>query len=159
LGDFLVDELPPKEVFGYTKITFQVPQIHEIIISIHLGLRSAESGKLSISPRLVYWLANVFANGWSIAPHKRKTNLLEALTETLLFNYRDIKQEIVHTLLLEKYGVSKKWVITMDRRQDSNATSTPTSTPKGKSGPSAQDRYCARSLRGGAKKPRGNREE
>ena len=110
-----------------------MPQNHETIISIHLGLRSAESGKLSISPRLVYWLANVFPNGWSIAPHKRKTNLLEALTETLLFNYRDIKQEIVHTLLLEKYGVSKKWVITMDRRQDSNATSTRSRSLKGAS--------------------------
>jgi len=30
----------------------------------------------------------------------------------------------VHTLLLEEYGVSKKWVIIMDRRQDSNAAST-----------------------------------
>ena len=37
--------------------------------------------------------------------------LLEAPTGTLLFYYKDIKQEIVHTLLLEEYGVSKKWVI------------------------------------------------
>ena len=44
--------------------------------------------------------------------------LLEAPTETLLCYYKDIKQEIVHTLLLEEYGVSKKWVIIMDRRQD-----------------------------------------
>jgi len=43
----------------------------------------------------------------------------------------------------------------MDRRQDSNATS----TPAGKSGPSAQDRYCARGLGGGAKKWRGNGKE
>ena len=28
-------------------------------------------------------------------------------------------------LLLEEYGVSKKWVIIMDRKQDSNAASTP----------------------------------
>jgi len=45
--------------------------------------------------------------------------LLEAPTWTLLFNYKDTKQEIVHTLLLEEYGVSKKWVIIMDKRQDS----------------------------------------
>jgi len=42
----------------------------------------------------------------------------------------------VHTLLLEEYGVSKKWVIIMDKTQDSNATS----TLAGKSEPSAQDR-------------------
>ena len=42
--------------------------------------------------------------------------------------------------------MSKKWVIIMDRRQDLNVTS----TPAGKSGPSAQDRYCARGLGGGA---------
>mmetsp|Transcript_65803 Transcript_65803/g.106681 ORF Transcript_65803/g.106681 Transcript_65803/m.106681 type:complete len:119 (+) Transcript_65803:190-546(+) len=65
--------------------------------------------------------------------------LLEAPTRALLFHYKDIKKEIVHTLLLEEYGVSKKWVIIMDRRQDIN----PTSTPAGKSGPSAQDRYRA----------------
>jgi len=81
--------------------------------------------------------------------------LLEAPIETLLFYYKEIKQEIVHTLLLEEYGVSKKWVIIMDRRQDSNVTS----TPAGKSGPSAQDRYCASGLKGGAKKRRENEEE
>jgi len=74
--------------------------------------------------------------------------LLEALTRTLLFYYKDIKQEIVHTLLLEEYCVSMKWVIIMDRRQDLNVTS----TPAGKSGPSAQDRYCARGFGGGTKK-------
>jgi len=36
----------------------------------------------------------------------------------------------------------------MERRQDSNTTS----TQAGKGGPLAQDRYCARNLRGGAKK-------
>jgi len=51
--------------------------------------------------------------------------LLEAPTGMLLFNYKDIKQEIVHTLLLEEYGVLKKWVIIIDRRQDLNVTSTP----------------------------------
>jgi len=76
--------------------------------------------------------------------------LLEAPTGTLLFYYKDIKQEIVHTLLLEEYGVLKKWVVTMDRRQDLNVTS----TAAGKSGPSAQDRYCARDSGGGAKKRR-----
>jgi len=72
--------------------------------------------------------------------------LLEAPTGTLLFYHKDIKQEIVHTFLLEEYGVSKKWVIIMDRRHDLNVTS----TPAGKSEPSAQDRYCARGLGGGA---------
>ena len=51
-------------------------------------------------------------------------------------------------LLLEEYGVSKKWVIIMYRRQESNATSTIAE----KNGPSAQDRNCARGLGGGAKK-------
>jgi len=74
---------------------------------------------------------------------------------TLPFYYEDIKQEIVHTLLLEEYGVSKKWVVIMDRRQDTNVTS----TPAGKRGSSAQDRYCARGLGGGAKKRRGNEEK
>jgi len=30
----------------------------------------------------------------------------------------------VHTLLLEEYGASKKWVIIMDKRQDKTAAST-----------------------------------
>jgi len=85
-------------------------------------------------------LANEITDGWSTASHKRTMALLQAPTGTLLFYYRDIKPEIVNTLLLEEYGVSKKWVIIMDRRQDSNVTS----TPSGKSGPSAQDRYCQR---------------
>jgi len=59
-----------------------------------------------------------------------------------------------YTLLLEKYSVSEKWVVIMYRRQASNATS----TPAGKSGPSAQDRYCSGDLRRGAKKRRGNGE-
>jgi len=81
--------------------------------------------------------------------------LLEAPTGTLPLYYKDIKQEIVHTLLLEEHGVSKKWVINMDRRQDWNVTS----TPAGKSGPSAQDRYFARGFEGGAKTRRANEKE
>jgi len=81
--------------------------------------------------------------------------MLEAPTGTLLFYYKDIKQEIVHTLLLEQYGVSKKCVIIMDKRQDLNVTS----TPAGKSGPSAQDRYCARGFGEDAKKRRANGKE
>ena len=61
----------------------------------------------------------------------------------------------MHTLLLEEYGVSKKWVIIMDKKQDSNAASIPAET----SGPSAQDRYCARSSGGSSKKQRRNGEE
>jgi len=60
----------------------------------------------------------------------------------------------VHTFLLEEYGVSKKWVFIIDRRQDLNVTS----TPAGKSGPLAQDRYFARGF-GGAKKRRANEKE
>ena len=47
-----------------------------------------------------YRLAHVFADGWQTASHKRKMTLMEAPTGTLLFYYKDIKQEIVHTLLL-----------------------------------------------------------
>jgi len=54
-----------------------------------------------------------------------------------------------------EYGGSEKCVIIMDWRQDSHAIL----TPEGKSGPSAQDCYCARGLGGGAKKRRGNGEE
>jgi len=58
-------------------------------------------------------------------------------------------------VLLEENGVSKKWAIIMDRRQDLNVTS----TEAGKIGPSAQDRYCARGLGGGTKKRRANEKE
>jgi len=63
-------------------------------------------------------LAHIFADGWSTRSHKRNLTVLEAPTGTLLFYYKDIKLEIVHTLLLEEYGVSKMWVMIMDRRQD-----------------------------------------
>jgi len=76
--------------------------------------------------------------------------LLEAPTGILLFYYKDIKQEIVHTLLLEEYGVSKKWVIIMDKRQDKTSASTQAET----GGSLAQDQYCARGSGGGAKKRR-----
>jgi len=55
---------------------------------------------------------------------KQKMTLLEARTGTLPFHYKDMKQELVHTLMLEKNDVSAKWVIIMDRRQDSNVTLT-----------------------------------
>ena len=72
------------------------------------------------------------------------------------FKYTDIKQGIVHTLLMEEHNVSKEWVIIIDRRQDSNATS----TLAGKSVSSAEDPYCS-DLRGGDsdKKRCGNEEE
>ena len=38
---------------------------------------------------------------------------------TLLFYYKDTKQEIVHMFLLDEYGMSNEWVIIMDRREDS----------------------------------------
>jgi hypothetical protein len=40
-----------------------------------------------------------------------------APTGTSLFYYKDIEQEIVHTLLLEEYGVSKKCTIIVEMRQ------------------------------------------
>jgi len=46
----------------------------------------------------------------------------------------------VITLLLEEYGVSKKWVIIVEKKQDKHAASTQAET----SGSSAQVRYCAR---------------
>jgi len=56
--------------------------------------------------------------------------------------------------VLEEYGVPRKWVIIMDKRQDKNAASTP-----------AAEKHLYVRLRivttpeGGAKKRRGNREE
>jgi len=76
-------------------------------------------------------------------------------TGTLLFYYKDIKQEIVHTLLLEELSVPKKWVIIMDRRQYSNAASISAET----NGTSAQDCDCAWSLGWGTTKRRENGEE
>jgi len=135
---------------------FQVLQHHKITPLSILGCDQQNMGKILLDFKWAgHRLAHIFADGWSTASHKRKMTLLEAPTGTLLFNYKNIKQEIVHTLLLEKYGVSMKWVIIMDRRQDSNVTS----TPAGKSGPSAQDRYRAKGLVGGAKKLRANEEE
>jgi len=100
-------------------------------------------------------LAHVFADGRSTASHKRKMTLLEAPTGTLLFYCNEIKHEIVHTSLLEEYGVSKKWVVIMDKRQDKTAASTQAET----SGSSAQDRYCARGSGGGAKKRHGDKDD
>jgi len=62
---------------------------------------------------------------------------------------------MVHTLLSKEYGVSKKWVIIMDKRQDKNEALTSAKT----SGPSVLGRYCARVAGGGAEKRRGNGEE
>ena len=104
---------------------------------------------------IVIKLLLLFADGWSTASHKRKMTLMEAPTGTLLFYYKDIKQEIVHTLLLEEYGVSKKWVIMMDKKQDSNTASTPSEA----SGPSALDRYVARGSGGVSRKRGRNGEE
>jgi len=135
---------------------FQVPQHHEIIPLFILSSDQQNLEKI-LSDFKWAWhrLAHIFADGWSTASHKRKMTLLDAPTGTLLFYYKDIKQEIVHTLLLEEYGVSKKWVIIIDKRQDKTAASTQAET----TGSSAQDRYCARGTGGGAKKRRGNGDE
>jgi len=73
----------------------------------NLRLRSAESGKLSVS-RDFKWprnkLAHVFADGSSTASHNRQRTFLKAPTGTLL----DIKKYIVHVWLLEERGGFKK---------------------------------------------------
>jgi len=132
-----------KEVFEYTRI-------HSLLVN---GVVTASNHALwRVLSNIMIWLLGHF---WVDTPHINtferdsvfKITLLEAPTGTLLFYYKDIKQEIVHTLLLEEYGVSKKCVIIMDSRQDWNVTL----TSARKSGPWAQDRYCARGFGGGAK--------
>jgi len=135
---------------------FQVPQHHKIIPLSILGSDQQNLERILLDFKWAgHRLAHISADGWSTVSHKRKMTLLEAPTGTLLFYYKDIKQEIVHTLWLEEYGVSKKWVIIMDKRQDKTAASTQAETR----GSSAQDRYCARGSGGGAKKRRGNGDE
>ena len=135
-----------------------MPQHHEIIPLSILGSDQQNLEKILTDFKWArHRLAHIFADGWSTGSHKRKMTLMEAPTGTLLYYYQDLKQEIVHTLLLEECGVSNKWVIIMDRRQDLNVTSTPAGP--GKIGPSTQDRYCARCLGVGAKKRRGKGEE
>ena len=67
----------------------------------------------------------------------------------------DNQDRALRPLLLEEYGVSKKWVIIMDKRQDKTAAWIQAET----SGSSAQDRYSARGSGGGAKKRCGNGDE
>jgi len=59
------------------------------------------------------------------------------------------------SLEIVEYGVLKKWVIIMDKRQEENATSTQAES----SGSSVQDDSCVRGPGGSAKKQRGNRDE
>jgi len=71
---------------------------------------SVEPRALTCPFKQVIWLLGHF---WVDTPHRNtfegdtvfKMALLEAPTGTLLFYYKDIEQEIVHTLLLEEYGV------------------------------------------------------
>jgi len=105
---------------------FQVPQLHENIPVSILGCDQLKMEKnLSDFKWAGHRLAHIFADGWSTGSHKRKMALLKAPTGTSLFYYKDITFEIGHTLLLEEYGVSKKCLIIMDRRQDLKVTSTP----------------------------------
>jgi len=116
LAIILVPELPPKRG---VKHTLSIWDSHTLSI---LGCDQQNlENLLSDFKWSGHRLAHVFADGSSTASHQRKRTLLEAPTGTLLFYYNDIKQQIVHRLLLENYGVSKKWVIIMDRKQDSNA--------------------------------------
>ena len=52
---------------------------------------------------------------------------------------RHLKQESVHMLLMEEYGVSKKWVMIMDRRQDSRDRRQETGLKRQDSGLKRQD--------------------
>jgi len=137
---------------------FQMPQHHK---SIQLSILGCDEQNLEKIMSDLKWaghkLAHVLADGWSTAWHKRRFTLFEVPTETLLFYYhwQDMEQEIVHTLLLEAYGVLKKGVIIMDKRQDQNAALTEAET----SGPSTQDRYCTWGPGWGTKKWCGNGEE
>jgi len=112
---FLVAQLSPKEVFKYTRIHLLL--VNSVVTALGCDQQNMEKN-LSDFKWAGHRLAHIFADGWSTGSHKRKMTLLEAPTGTLIFYYKDIKQEIVHTLLLEEYGVSKKCVIIMDRRQD-----------------------------------------
>ena len=73
---------------------------------------------LSDFKRAGHRLAHIFADGWSTGPHKRNITCWRRPQGLYFFINKDIKQEIVHTLLLEEYGMSKKWAIIMDRKQD-----------------------------------------
>ena len=102
---FLVAELPPK------KRCFVLQEFTRFEI-IPLSILDCDQQNLGHFLSNFEWSghrsAHVFSDGWSTAPHKRKMTLLEAPTGPLFFYYKDIKQEIVHTLLLEEYGASKK---------------------------------------------------
>jgi len=76
---------------------------------------SRPSSVLPCSSRHAY-PAQAFPDGSSTALRKRKRTLFDVPTGILLSNFEDIKQESVQTSLLEEYGLSKKWVIFMDRR-------------------------------------------
>jgi len=104
-----------KEVFEYTRIHSLL--VNGVVIALVCDQQNMEK-ILSDFKWAGHRLAHIFADSWSTGSHKCKVTLLEASTGTLLFNYKDIQQEIVNTLLLEEYGVSKKWVIIMNRRQD-----------------------------------------
>jgi len=107
---FLVAQLSPKEVFKYTRIHLLL--VNSVVTALGCDQQNMEKN-LSDFKWAGHRLAHIFADGWSTGSHKRKVTLLEAPTGTFLFYYKDI-----HTLLLEEYGVSKKFVIIMDRRQD-----------------------------------------
>ena len=102
-------------MFYYTRIHSLL--VHGVVTALGCDQQNIEK-ILSDLKWAGHRLAHIFADGWSTGSRKRTMTLLEVPTGTLLFYYKDIKQEIVHTLLLEEYGVPKKWVIIMDRRQD-----------------------------------------
>jgi len=77
--------------------TFQVPE-HYVIISLSiLGCHQQNMEKILCDFKWAWHrLAHIFADGWSTGSHKRKMTLMEAPTGTLLFYYKDIKQDCVH---------------------------------------------------------------
>jgi len=79
--------------------------VNGVVTALGCGQQNMEKN-LSDCKWAGHRLAHIFAEGWSTGSHKRKVTLFESPTGTLLFYSKDVKQEIVHTLLLEEYGVS-----------------------------------------------------
>jgi len=92
----------------HSDVSFQT-KASEYLVTVELTSHTyTPLGETLCSFKAVCLHRHVFADGWSTSSHKRKMTLLEAPTGTLLFYYKDIKQDIVHTSLLEEYGVSRK---------------------------------------------------
>ena len=107
---FLVPNCFKKKCFSIQEFTFQVPHLKSNQTN-PLSILGYDQQNLKNFLSDFKWsghrLAHVFADGWSTVPHKRKMTLLEAPTRTLLFYYKEIQQELAHTLLLGECGVRR----------------------------------------------------